>query len=382
VRIGLLTESIETGGPGFRSYTVGLVEELLRVGGHEYTLLHHRHDAFYDGKPHLYEPGVDGFPWLRQNRLRQYRLPAWLDRQGFDLVHDTSYFAPFLRWSRFARVMTIGDLTPLVTKTHPRKQVLYHRLLIPLLAHRAHRILTFSECSKRDIVRLFRIPPPKVKVTYLAADHRFRPMPGDEVAAASRRLSLPRRFFLHVGTIEPRKNIDNLIRAYAAALPAIGGTDLVLVGRQGWLMDHLPALIRQSGLEGRVSVRHDITDADLPLVYNASLAVTYPSFYEGFGLPPLEAMQCGVPVLTSNASSLPEVVGDAALAVDPESVDEIAAGMVSLATNERLRRDLASRGIERARTFTWRHCAEVTLEAYGEAASASVKRGPLNRKAA
>jgi glycosyltransferase involved in cell wall biosynthesis len=382
VRIGLLTESIETGGPGFRAYTIGLVEELLRAGGHEYTLLHHGHDAFYDGKPHVYEPGVDGFPWLTQNRLRQYRLPAWLDRQGFDIVHDTSYFAPFLRWTKFARVMTIGDLTPIVTKTHPRKQILYHRFLIPVLAHRAHRILTFSECSKRDIVRLFRISPHKVKVSHLAADHRFRPMPANEVAAASDRLRLPRRFLLHVGTIEPRKNIDNLIRAYAAALPALGDTNLVLVGRQGWMMGHLPALIKQSGVEGRVSVRHDITDEDLPLVYNASLAVTYPSLYEGFGLPPLEAMQCGVPVLASNSSSLPEVVGDAAITIDPASVDEIATGMVSLVTNERLREDLASRGIERAHTFTWRRCAEETLEAYGEAAIASAKRGPLNRKAA
>jgi len=368
LKIALLTDSIEAGSPGFASYAMGLADALAELpAGDACTLVHRGAHPFYEERRHEMPRAAGGLPLMRQ-----LRLPPYLEAGGYDVVHDTYHFGPFVRPSRFARVLTIGDLTPLVTPTHRPKQKWAHRLLAPLVAHRAHHIVTFSDCSKRDIVRLFRIAPEKISVTYLAAHPRFRPAPPADVEDGRRRLRLPERYFLHVGTLEPRKNIERLVRAYARALPAIGDeVALLLAGRRGWRMEGLPLLLRTAGVADRVIMRDDITDDDLPLVYGGALALTYPSLYEGFGLPPLEAMQCGVPVLTSHRSSLPEVVGEDALLVDAASVDAIAAGLKRLASDEALRADLARRGRRRAATFSWRVCAEQTFSAYERALAAA-----------
>jgi len=363
MKIALQTDSIEAHSPGFRNYVRGLVHGLDELPGeHEYTLVHRAAHEFYDGRRHEIVPHQG-----RIQLVRQLRLAAWLGRRDFEVVHDTYHFGPFLAPGRFARVLTIGDLTPLVTASHPASQRIAHLTLVRLIALRAHRIVTFSESSKRDISRIYRIPPRCIAVTQLAADRRFCPMAPDEVTLARDRLALPERFLVHVGTIEPRKNIERLVRAYAAALPHIDQVPLLLVGREGWKMGALGALIRGLGLEGRVIRRDDIANDDLPAVYNAALALIYPSLYEGFGLPPLEAMQCGTAVVTSNVTSLPEVVGDAAMTIDPESIHAIAGALVAVVNEPSLRLRLGSAGIRRAARFTWRRCAEQTVAAYEEA---------------
>ncbi len=186
MKIALLTDPIEAGSPGFANYVMGIVRALESAGGHEYTLVHRRAHPFYQGRHHEIPRGSSSFPLTRQ-----WRLPLYLNAAGFDAVHDTYHFAPFLRRSKFARVMTIGDLTPLVTKTHSWKQRLAHLFLAPMLARRAHRIVTFSESSKRDIVRLFRVPESRITVTPLAASERFRPVCGDALEGVRRRLDLP-----------------------------------------------------------------------------------------------------------------------------------------------------------------------------------------------
>lgn len=370
MKIALITDSVETGSPGFRSYVMGLAEALLSHSGpHEYTLVHRRPDPFYQDRPELRLPDVRG--WLIRKQLL---LPRELRRHGFHLVHDTYHFGPFLLPAPYARVMTIGDLTPLLLPTHPLKARLAHRLLLPLLARRAHHIVTFSQSSKRDIVRLLRVPAERVTVAYLAAAPAFRPI-NDPCAlnALRQRYRLPPRFFLHVGTLEPRKNLGRLVEAYGRALPQLGDSHLVLAGKPGWGTEALPALIRRLGLEERVVSIGAVNNADLPLLYNAALALVYPSLYEGFGLPPLEAMQCGLPVITSNVSSLPEVVGNAAILIDPTSVDMLASSLVTIAQQEHLRKQLSGKGVRRAQQFTWQRCAEGTIAAY-ERAWAAVRR--------
>ncbi len=378
--VALLTEAIDYGMAGFRTYVTGLVDGLLALDGPErYTLLHRLPHAYYADKRSAFMPAPERMPsGLHEHAWRQARLPRYLRAEGYDLVHETYHFGPFLAPSRFARVVTIGDLTPLVGNYHPIGQRLLHLTLVPLLARRAHRVLTFSENSKRDIVRLYRIPSEKVVVTPLSADGRFRPLPRAEVEAARRRLGLPERYVLHVGTIEPRKNVGRLIQAFAAALPALGDCRLLLVGRRGWMIDGLDAQVRASGAAGRIVMRQDIADADLPPVYNAAELLAYPSLYEGFGLPPLEAMRCGVPVVTSATSSLPEVVGDAAVSVDPADVAALAAAIGDVYGSAALRGRLVTAGLRRAGLFSWRRCAEITREAYREAL---VVAGPAGAEA-
>ncbi len=382
MKVALLTDSIESGSPGFRQYVTGLVEGMEALASCDITLVHRGADPYYAGRRHEYAPHVRGnLRIFRELRRRQWVLPPYLEQRGFDVVHDTYHFGPFLRPSRFVRVLTIGDLTPLVTRTHSAKQQWAHRLMAPVIAHRAHAIVTFSEHSKRDIVRLFRVPRDRVSVACLAASERFRPLPAEEIEAARTRLGLPECYVLHVGTLEPRKNIATLVRAFGAALPELGEVKLLLVGRTGWRMDSLPALIVELGLEDRVVIRPDITGDDLPAVYGGALALAYPSLYEGFGLPPLEAMQCGVPVVASNVSSLPEVVGDAALTVDPSSVDELARGLVAVTCDPALRDELRERGLRRAATFSWRRCAEVTRSVYESALESARCPAPIVAKA-
>ncbi len=370
MKVALLTDSIEAGSPGFRQYVTGLIDGLAQLGASDVTLVHRGADAYYEGRRHAYAPAAGGFRILRELRRRQWVLPPYLEQCGFDVVHDTYHFGPFLRPSRFARVLTIGDLTPLVTQTHSSKQRWAHRLLAPLIAHRAHQIVTFSENSKRDIVRLFHVPADRVTVALLAASARFRPMAPEHVEAARARLGLPARYLLHVGTLEPRKNVATLVRAFAAALHEVGDVDLLLVGRQGWRMESLPTLLEQLGVRDRVVIRGDISADDLPAVYCGAAALAYPSLYEGFGLPPLEAMQCGVPVVTSNVSSLPEVVGDAGMTVDPASPDALASALVAVLNDAGLRENLRERGLRRAAAFSWRRTAELTQMAYERARTA------------
>ena len=361
MKVALLTDSIDAHAPGFANYAMELADELARLLP-ELTLVHRGQDAYYDGRRHE-TYAVPGPAPLRR-LLRQWTLPDTLVAGGYELVHDTYHFGPFLRRRRFARVLTIGDLTPLTTDSHARSNRWAHRLALPVIARRAHRIVTFSEQSKRDIVRLFGIDADRIAVTLLAANPRFSPLDGPTIDGARRRLGLPERYLLFVGSIEPRKNVERLIRGYERALPAIGDVRLVLASRRMWRVHRLPALLRELGLESRVLRRADIGQDDLPAVYGGALGLCYPSLYEGFGLPPLEAMQCGTPVLTSNTSSLPEVVGDAAIAVDPRSIDAIAAGIVELVTDDARRADLSRRGIDRARMFSWQRCARETAAAY------------------
>ncbi|MBI5288955.1 MAG: glycosyltransferase family 4 protein [Chloroflexi bacterium] len=362
MRVAVLTDSIDADAPGFSSYAMNLSRALIEALPGSVTLVHRGPHPFYEGLPNAV-PDLRSVPLPRRLR-RQWSLPRWLDERGYDLVHDTYHFGPFLRGSRFARVLTIGDLTPIVSTGAPLSSKLAHRILLPAIARRADHIVTFSEHSRRDIERILHVPPGRITVTPLAASASFRPHPPASVEAARARLGLPRCYLLFVGSIEPRKNVPALIRAFAHAGSSMQGVSLLLVGRRSWGLPGLDALIHDLGLSGRVLRRTDIDHDDLPLVYNGAIALAYPSLYEGFGLPALEAMQCGVPVVTSRASSLPEVVGDDAILVDQHSVPSIAEGLIEIVCNGELRRRLIEGGLARAERFSWKRCAELTISAY------------------
>lgn len=300
----------------------------------------------------------------------QVALPLRLLWSRSNLIHSPAYITPLLKVC--PTVVTIHDLSFwLFPQRFLRPYWLYLNFFVPLSCRRADLIIADSENTKRDVVKYLKVPEAKVRVIYLGVESRFQVIEDQDALSAFRgRYDLPERFILFVGTLEPRKNIEGVIRAYAEyRAKAPHPLELVIAGKKGWLYESIFTLLLTLQLEPHVHFTGYIADEDMPLLYNAASLLVYPSFYEGFGLPPLEAMACGTPVVVSNVSSLPEVVGDAGLQVDPNSPQDIANAMLTMLSDETARRAFIAKGQERARIFTWEATARNTLAVYDECLS-------------
>jgi len=286
-----------------------------------------------------------------------------------DLFHSPDFTLPPV-W-RARTLVTVHDLSFLrLPDCFPDGLLRYLEAAVPCAVRRADHVIADSHNTRRDLIELLGTPADKVTVIHCGVEPRFRPMTGQAdrqvLAAVRRKYGLPERFALSVGTIQPRKNYARLVQAYAA-LDARSSTldwDLVIAGGRGWLYEGIFERVRASGLAERVHFPGFVDDADLPALYNLAGLFVFPSLYEGFGLPPLEAMACGVPVVCSNAPSLPEVVGDAALMADPLDVDGLAAAMQQAMQDDALRASLVAHGLARAATFTWPRAAQALLGLY------------------
>jgi len=278
-----------------------------------------------------------------------------------DLFHGTDILTP--RLSKPV-VITIHDLTTLLfPHYHTRLNRFYLRWAYPLMAGRADAIIADSHATKRDLVTRLAIAPEKVDVIHLGVGgDRFAPQSVRVCASMLAEIGICPPYLLAVGTIEPRKNLLTLLQAYAT-LPA-SVPPLVLVGGQGWGDNPLSAKIEQLGLRGRVRMAGFVPDHFLPALYSGAEIFVYPSLYEGFGLPVLEAMACGAPVITSNASSLPEVAGSAAIQVNPRSTSELAEAIQTLVESPSKRNAMRQAGLVRAQSFSWERCAQETLRVY------------------
>ncbi|MGH2538127.1 MAG: glycosyltransferase family 4 protein [Candidatus Promineifilaceae bacterium] len=299
----------------------------------------------------------------------QLYLPRAVSSSRPDVCHYTNYLAPFARRSPY--VLSIHDASLyLFGRYHPWHRLATIRFLLPLLARRADAVITMSHSSRDDLARVLRLAPEKFSVIYEAAGEEFAPVADrrllDEVR---RRYELPGDYLLYVGTVEPRKNLRRVIRAYAAVRRDGHTLPLLLAGPWGWSMDGFARDIAGLGLEGSVRFLGYVPPADLPSLYSLATLFVFPSLYEGFGLPPLEAMACGAPVLTSRGSSLGEICGDAAWLVDPADQAAIEDGLRQLLADADLRAELAARGRARAACFSWRRAAEETAEVYGQVLS-------------
>jgi len=292
--------------------------------------------------------------------------PFALRKERVDLLHALAFVTPLL--SPCPSVVTIYDLSFLLyPESFKRAKRFYLGLFTRLSARRARRIIAISESTKRDVVRLLGVSPEKVEVVYCGIDEAFRPLAEDQVAAFRVQRGLPERFVLFVGTIEPRKNVTRLIEAFADLRFAICDLRLVIGGAKGWFYQDVFARVEELGLQGEVMFPGYIPVSELPLWYNAAELFVYPSLYEGFGLPPLEAMACGTPVIAANTSSLPEVVGEAGLTVDPLDVEGLAEAMRRVLGDEALRQEMRKRGLQRARGFSWMKTAQETVLVYRRA---------------
>lgn len=308
---------------------------------------------------------VERIPVRPYGIAEQIRMPLPLGRLRCDLHHTLTYTAPLL--STRPLVLSLFDLIHLrypeeYSALHP----LYYRLIVRRLARRARAVVTLSEASRNDIVERLGIAPSKVRVIPLAADPVFRPPAPADMARLSSLWGLEPGYLLHLSNYRSHKNAEGVVRAYARLRARAGvKAPLVLAGRPP---ARFRAWLENEGVGPDVRVLGDVGNRDLPLLYAAASVFVFPSRCEGFGLPPLEAMACGTPVIASNVSALPEVVGDDALLVDPEATDAIAEAMERLLSNDDLRADLAARGISRAATFSWERVARATLALYEEVA--------------
>jgi glycosyltransferase involved in cell wall biosynthesis len=283
-----------------------------------------------------------------------------------NLFHATEHLLP-----RFKQVLTVFTLHDLIFRFyreyHLPRNWMYLQLAMPLFLRRADAIICVSEHTRRDAQRLYRLPDHKLHVIPEGVHLRFRRVTDRTALQRVReRYHLPPRFILAVGTIEPRKNLVTLFEAYAqlCADRAMDDLRVVVAGKQGWLVESSLRAVHERGLTGRVTFTGYVDDDDLPALYSQAQAFAFPSVYEGFGLPPLEALACGVPTVCSDASSLPEVMSDAALLAPPLDARAWMLALGRVLSDADLRRDLSARGPQQAARFTWDAAARQTRALY------------------
>lgn len=362
MRIGIdLTHAYQRNG-GIQRYAIELTRALLELDADNDYVLFFRGEARAELEDLRAEMVVS--PVKHQVLCEQTWLWQAAHQARLDVFHLTGFAGP-LGYAGLA-IATVCDMNQfLYPETMTFSQALYWRWLLPLALRRRTTIITISEHSRADISRLLIMPKEKITTVPLAPSPRFlEPRTRSQLDSVARKYALPSRFFLVVGTLEPRKNHLRLLEAYA--LLRGKGTvlvPLVFVGRQGWLYDSVLRRIAELELGGAVCFTGSLPDDDLACIYHLADVLLYPSLYEGFGLPILEAMVSGCAVLTSDVSSMPEVGGRAAHYIDPLDVQDIAKGIQAV-LDPRYRAELIARGYEQARVFSWQRTAVETLEVY------------------
>jgi len=291
-------------------------------------------------------------------------LPGYIRRAGLDLFHGTNYEVPLLNRKR--TVVTVHDLSVFLhADKHETRIARRARRRLPVMLRSAGMVITATQAIKREIASRFKTNAQRIAVTPYAPRQIFQPLPVDECARARQRLGVDENFILDVGTIEPRKNLVTLVRAFAQILQQTSfRPQLVIAGGEGWMMDEFHELIGKADLGNRIHFTGYVDDEDLVALYSSCRVFVYPSVYEGFGLPPMEAMACGAPVIAGDIPVLRETLADSALLVEPLDANGLANAIVSVLgdENEQLRLSALSR--RRAEQFSWSETARMTLEVY------------------
>jgi len=309
---------------------------------------------------------------LKTSRIRGHwwavGLPLYVTKARFDLFHGTNFEVPF--WNRHS-VVTIHDLSALLHREKHRDSLARRaRLRLPIVAKLARKIITPTESVKREVCEHLRVKANKVIAIPSAARQSFRPVPSEQTVETRKRLAIEDDFLLFVGTLEPRKNLLTLLKAFDQIVRQTSlRPQLVIAGGEGWLMDETFSFIKHSGIGDRLRLTGYLGDAELRALYSSCRIFVYPSLYEGFGLPPLEAMACGAPVIAGRVAALQEVLGSAARLFDPLNVEALAGSIVELMENDEERRRLASNGPKHAAKFSWAETARRTLNVYRDAVS-------------
>lgn len=363
---------------GLGRYAASLARALVPIVGERLALFYNRESG---GQP---PAGLGALP-ARTVKLgyKPWRMLVWLGhlaRVGFDrylpqaeLFHATEHLLPYFR--ALPAILTVHDLVFLhLPQHHKPLNRWFLRLAMPLFCRRADHLIAVSAHTRDDLLRTYGLSSDRITVVHEAAEACFQPQPPAQVSEVLARYGIPRRYLLSVGTIEPRKNLSRLLAAFEA-LHAQGLTDaLVHVGRRGWLVDDFFQSLRRSPVRHAFRWLDAVNDETLAALYSGAQAFVLVSEHEGFGLPVVEAMACGAPVVCSSSSSLPEVAGQAALLVDPRHVDAIATGLRQVLQDEVLASRLRQNGLLRARQFSWERTAKATLAVYEQAILSASRR--------
>ena len=367
MRIAIDATSVPTKPAGAGVYAIELVRAMAQRDRHDgYALYASGHwlDDELAGRRNWRIERVGAASRPARLAWEQMRLPCSLRGLGIDVLHSTHHTLP-LRGVRCRRVVTIHDVTFFrIPERYPAVRRFYMQTLTRLAARSADAIIVPSNAVRDDVVRVLRVPAVRVTTVYEAAAARFAPVADAAARAIAHAHGIEGPYVLSVGSLEPGKNRARLIRAMRQLRDAGFPHHLVIAGQRAWKYEDEFALVDRLGMRDRVAYLGYVPDDQLSGLYVGATAFAFPSLYEGFGLGVIEAMACGVPVLTSNISATAEVAGDAALLVDPLSIDAIRDGLWRLLEDEGLRADLTVRGRARARQFSWSRAADETHAVY------------------
>jgi len=371
LRIGINARYLQRQMTGIERYTSELIRNLGRMDSKDkFMLFFNKHERL----PNLrfadnIIPYVSRFPTKRvMLRILWEELFLYFEirKKKLDIFHGPSFVVPLIKPKNCKYVITIHDLSWfLYPESFTFFNKLFFKIFLPVSILNSDRIIADSLSTKGDIIRFFNVNPSKIEVIYLGIDDSFiKPLRSERNEDILRKYGLPKDYILSIGSLLPRKNVVNIIKAFNELKKKGLNDKLVIIGKKAWLYDQIFSVINDFNIEREIIFTGYVDDKDLPFLYSRAKLLLFPSLYEGFGLPILEAMACGCPVITSNVSSMPEVAGDAALLVNPDSVDSIVLAMEKILYNDKMRESLISKGYIQARRFNWKRTAKQTLALY------------------
>ncbi len=369
MRVGIDARLVYYSQAGIGQYIIHLVNGLANVDQeNEYVLLQSRKDDTTILKEQNFKRVSLWTP--SHHRLERYSLNVELVRLGLDVLHSPDFIPPHRPSCR--SVITVHDLAFLLYPHFLTKESARYYGHIDQAVRWTDQIIAVSESTRNDTLQHLGVPDDKITVVYEAANPIFQPVPRDVARDQVRnRHGVDGPYVLFVSTIEPRKNVPTLLRAMWQLMECYKeDVRLVLAGGKGWLFEDTFAVVKELGLDGRIHFVGRVTSEDLLYLYNAAEMLAHPAFYEGFGLPPLEAMACGLPAVVSDVASLPEVVGDAGLLIDPHDVDELTVAMWRVLNDTQLREEMREKGLRQAARFSWERAARETMTIYRRALEA------------
>ena len=368
MNVGILSWMIDRKRTGVNNYLYNLIKNIIKNGkANEISLIHYErsHDPIYSKINDIIIPEK---PLKLTSAIG---LPQAVKNAHIDILHVPVHWynqiTPFVLNREIKKVLTVHDLTPILfPDMHTRETNLTWKSSFKFIKNRTNLMICVSESTKNDCIKLLNIPEKRLRVIPLSADEQYKPLKNKKEIheELKQKYNIDSPFILFVGTLEKRKNVPTLIKSFYKLKKSKVDHKLVIVGGKGWKYTKIFDLIEELKLKNQVIFTDYVSDEYLVKLYNTADIFVYPSLYEGFGLPPLEAMACGCPVITSNTSSLPEVVGDAGIMIDPTDIDGLSESMLKIITDNQLREELSRKSLERAELFSWKKTAKETWNAY------------------